>query len=431
MDCRMVRGFYLRANREINCYCSTGEQVVLADLPKNGLKFNFIHDWYLAETMNRLRQSFLANRLPFPKHCMKCNYFNPAGKPQEKLFSTEIEWAHMEPMAACNLACLFCAHGIKGSERKYPRKPPHKLDPALYDRIIDDIASAGMRIKYSYFSGLGEPGLHEDVWAMVRKAKEAFETNFLVNTNGNIPFSEEILNSGLDKIKIALDDLNPERYSRYRVQGDVRKVIELTKKIAGHKRKLHVNHPEIIWQKVLFGEANNEQALIEYQELASDLGVDTIWFINTWTQGYSGIDVDAIPQIFPNIRVFDDFANVTLPLSELAETLDRLRNTPSLEGYFSLIWKIVHWCELNMNNRDMYQDYGKCEFADPALFHLRAGDKDHELYRQALFECLGGVAEAYAVLEDEEESDKYRRMLRQGYAESWQEWIRQDSASLK
>ncbi len=430
MDCRMVRGFYLRANSEINCYCSTGEQVVLANLPKNDSQFNFIDDWYLGETMTRLRQSFLANRLPFPKHCMKCNYFDPDGNPQEKLFTTEIEWAHMEPMAACNLACLFCAHGKKGSEHRYPRKPPHKLDPDLYERIINDIASAGMRIKYSYFSGLGEPGLHDDVWNMVRKTKEAFATNFLVNTNGNIPFSEKILSSGLDKIKIALDDLDPKRYSRYRVKGNVKKVIELTEKIAESKRKWNVDYPELIWQKVLFGDANSERALIEYQEQATDLGVDTIWFVNTWTQGYSGLNVDDIPHIFPNIRVFDDFANVTLPIHELTETLDHLRKTPSLAGYFRLIWKIVHWCELDMNNRDMYQDYGKCELADPALFHLRTGDKDYEHYRQALFECLAGIADAYEVMGDGEESSKYRRMLHQDYTESWQEWIRYGSPYL-
>jgi len=32
MNCRMSRGIYLRANGEINCYCSTGEQITLAKL---------------------------------------------------------------------------------------------------------------------------------------------------------------------------------------------------------------------------------------------------------------------------------------------------------------------------------------------------------------------------------------------------------------
>ncbi len=45
MDCRMGRGIYLRANGEINCHCSTEEQVALAELPLEGEDWNFMHDF--------------------------------------------------------------------------------------------------------------------------------------------------------------------------------------------------------------------------------------------------------------------------------------------------------------------------------------------------------------------------------------------------
>ncbi|MCP4219515.1 MAG: hypothetical protein GY765_33075, partial [bacterium] len=94
MDCYMTRGIYLRANGEINCYCSTGEQVSLAQLPVDRLDFDFMKDYYFNEKYQYLRDSVKNNRVPFPNQCLKCNYLRPnAEYPGDK---KEIEWFHVE-----------------------------------------------------------------------------------------------------------------------------------------------------------------------------------------------------------------------------------------------------------------------------------------------------------------------------------------------
>ena len=309
MYCRMIRGGYLRANGEMACYCGPGEEVTLAQVPTDHTNFNFIEDIYKNGPHQNVRDNMQRSVLPYPSICLKCFYLDPFGQHQMEKFSSEIEWMHMEATSMCNLRCSFC---IPMDERPKFRKKPHYIPRAMYEKIIDDIVAAGMNLKWSYFSGRGEPGLHRDLWTMVKYAKDRLDTNFLVNTNGNINFNELIVESGLDKIKIAIDGVDQEKYASYRRGGKIQRLFDLTSSIVEHRNKLGVKNPWIIWQYVVFSHNDSEDELRRIQEIATDLGVDQLLFVNTYTANYSNVDFDSIPRIHPNVEFKDVKSTVSL-----------------------------------------------------------------------------------------------------------------------
>ena len=60
---------------------------------------------------------------------------------------SEIEWAHIEPCAVCNLRCPFCVHGVPLEKRTWSRPKPHILPRALYSKMLDDLSAKGMNIR--------------------------------------------------------------------------------------------------------------------------------------------------------------------------------------------------------------------------------------------------------------------------------------------
>ena len=252
MNCRMTRGIYLRADGMINCFCSTGELIDLAQVPFDSQDFDFINDIYWNENFRHIRDSFKKDCLPFPDICMKCKYLELYKKYEEEKAEKEIEWFHIEPASICNLKCSFCVHGDKSGHNNSKKRKPTILPRHVFKKIIDDIAKHNYSVKWGYFQGRGEPGLNPELWDMAQDIKRSVNCNFLVGSNGNIPYSDKIVLSGFDSLKIAVDSIIPEIYNRYRINGNIITIMELTKKIVAFKKKKNVKTPKIIWQKVLF-----------------------------------------------------------------------------------------------------------------------------------------------------------------------------------
>jgi wyosine [tRNA(Phe)-imidazoG37] synthetase (radical SAM superfamily) len=408
MNCRMTRGVFLRANGEVNCYCSTGEQVSLARLPQETTGWDFVADHYLAPGMARVRRAMAEERLPFPAHCLKCNYLDPAGSPQPELVEREVEWFHLEAAAVCNLRCPFCVHGIPEARRRYRRDKPHLLPPELHAKVMDDLAARGINVRWMYFSGRGEPGLHPGLWSMVAADKRRFDTDYLVNTNGNIPFDPAIVSSGLDKIKIALDAVDPEAYARYRRGGAVERVLGLTEAIAREKARRGAQSPAIIWQKVLFDYNDSDRELAAYQEAASRLGVDQIKLVFTWTEGGSDRRPQELELSFPEVQILDTYQRDNLSPAELERRLEGLRAAPGLAGWLDLVSRVLHWFEMGTENRDQYDLFAGLAPDDPRLFRLRRGHPALGAYAAALAEGLEGLAGAYDLRGLPAEARRYR-----------------------
>ncbi len=401
MKCRMTRGIYLRANGDLPCYCSTGEQISLGRVPFDSEDYNFVNDLYFNDKMKYVRDSFEAGIIPFPKYCLKCNYLDPFHRYESDLLDTEIEWAHIEPGVACNLACPYCIHGAQ-SQNKLVR---HFLPTEIYEKMVDDIANAGMTIKWMYFSGRGEPGLHRHLWDMVAYAKQRLDTNFLVNTNGNIPYQDAIITSGLDKIKIALDSLDQDVYATYRINGKVDRILKLTEQIARRKKELGVTNPEIIWQKVMFDFNDSQEELIEYQEKALALGVDKLRIFYTFTENLSKKTPAEFPAVFPNIEYHNPVDHALIDRDTVYRTLDDENTENRLGELIWLVSRLLSWYNLGGTNRYEFNDYANMELSNPELYRKKIDHPHCNEYRGVISDCFDRISKIYKSRSQEEASD--------------------------
>lgn len=134
----------------------------------------------------------------------------------------------------CNLKCPECPSGSGKMKRSKGFMP---LD--LFSRVIDETKSGLFNINL-YFQG--EPMLHPEFFDFLEKCRDIYTT---VSTNGHFisdSNAARIVCSGLNKLIISVDGLDQETYSRYRVNGNLARVLQGLNALA--KAKMH-NSSEI------------------------------------------------------------------------------------------------------------------------------------------------------------------------------------------
>jgi MoaA/NifB/PqqE/SkfB family radical SAM enzyme len=129
----------------------------------------------------------------------------------------------VEPTTSCNLRCPQCPSGLRQFSR-----PKGMLEPEFFDTIIDQVKSRLFGLTF-YFQG--EPYLNPDFLRMVKSTSaKGIYTSTSTNAHYLTPENaRQTVDSGLDKITISVDGISQESYERYRVGGDLEKVLEGTK----------------------------------------------------------------------------------------------------------------------------------------------------------------------------------------------------------
>ncbi len=173
----------------------------------------------------------------------------------------------IEPTTSCNLRCPQCPSGL----RQFTRDTG-MLNTDLNKKIIDELKSTLTYITY-YFQG--EPYLNTDFLEMVSYASKH---NIYTATSTNAHYltpevAKSTIDSGLNRLIISLDGTSQETYSKYRIGGNLKKVLEGTKNIVEAKKKAG-HGPYIIWQFIVFG--HNEHQIDEIKMLAKEYGVDEL-----------------------------------------------------------------------------------------------------------------------------------------------------------
>ncbi len=313
----MSRGVYLRADGRLPCYCGAGETITLGHIPVNGKPFHFIKDYYKNDLYALIRESMSYNMVPFPGICDQCAYLEVDNRFEEELIDEEIDWFQWEPSSLCTLDCRWCADSKDFDTKKSRNKI---LSSEIFDNIVTDIAQHGLRLNMGNVCGVGEPTLNPHVWKMIHLVRTKLGGNILLSTNGNRPYSDDIVSSGLDKIKIAVDGINQDIYERYRKGGSLQKAISFTKAIAEQKLRMRLEKPTIIWQYIMFNYNDSDEDLITYQKMADENGVDQLRIVYTDCGNYSIRTPEDFPKIFSNI-IFDPIGNeCQLNVSELMDS---------------------------------------------------------------------------------------------------------------
>lgn len=174
----------------------------------------------------------------------------------------------IEPTTSCNLRCPQCPSGL----REFTRNTG-MLDLELYKKIIDEV-HVDLIWLVLYFQG--EPFLNKSFLDFV---KYAASKNIYTATSSNAHYftnemAKDTVQSGLDRLIISIDGTTQETYGKYRIGGNLEKVIEGTENLLKWKKELGLKTPHIIWQFIAF--KHNEHQIPEIKKLAKKIGVDEL-----------------------------------------------------------------------------------------------------------------------------------------------------------
>jgi radical SAM protein with 4Fe4S-binding SPASM domain len=218
----------------------------------------------------------------------------------------------IEPTTSCNLRCPQCPSGL----RQFTRETG-MLQEDLFRKTILQLRRHLHSLTF-YFQG--EPYLNRGFLDMVRFAADQ-DIFTITSTNGHYLDEEtarQTVQSGLDKLIISVDGLDQESYGKYRIGGQLQKVMDGTRALVKQKRELRSSTPHLIWQFVVF--SHNEHQVEEVKRLGKELGVDEVKIKTA--------------QIY-------DFENGN---QMLPENNDLSRYEPGINGRYSLKNKLLNHC---------------------------------------------------------------------------------------
>lgn len=192
-----------------------------------------------------------------------------------------------EPTTSCNLKCPQCPSGLRQFSR-----PTGKAQITVFEDLIDQISPTLLYLTL-YFQG--EPYLHPQFLELV---KYAHQNNIYTATSSNAHYLTDInakktVESGLDRIIISLDGTTQESYQKYRVGGNLDKVLKGVENLVHWKKKLKSKTPYIILQFIVF--QHNLEELKDIKILAKKLKVDKLAIKTAQIYDYQQ-DMELIPE---------------------------------------------------------------------------------------------------------------------------------------
>jgi radical SAM protein with 4Fe4S-binding SPASM domain len=173
---------------------------------------------------------------------------------------------HIEPSSKCNQRCLYCPVGQELSG------PTGHLDLETFKKLAD--AQKGHALLYEFW-GWGEPFLNEQVYAMIRYARE-LGIRTVSSTNGQLferkEAAEAVVESGLDLLIVSVSGVSQETYGRFRPGSKWEKVAAGVKNVTEAKKRLGSRTPLVSLTYIVSRE--NEHETGEVERVARELGVD-------------------------------------------------------------------------------------------------------------------------------------------------------------
>ena len=126
----------------------------------------------------------------------------------------------IEPTSLCNLSCPLCPTGRHELNRPYRHMRLNE-----FKSVIDDMEPY---LLFLILWDWGEPLMNPELPAMIRyAAKRGIQT--VTSTNAHFlnddAYAEELLNSGLTTLIVAVDSIGADRYKVYRKDGDLDRVL--------------------------------------------------------------------------------------------------------------------------------------------------------------------------------------------------------------
>lgn len=176
----------------------------------------------------------------------------------------------IDPISFCNLSCPGCPSAFTSRTGNNG-----KMNFVLYKKIIDELKDHLYKVSlYAW----GEPLLNKEIYKMVDYATQN-NVGVVISSNLNL-FSQwhadQMVESGLEHLIVAIDGPTQESYSRYRIGGRLDKVIDNLRILKEAKREYKSKFPVVEMQFLLTEE--NRSEIPAMKELSNNLRVDRLVF---------------------------------------------------------------------------------------------------------------------------------------------------------
>ena len=173
---------------------------------------------------------------------------------------------YLEVTNRCNLLCETCPRTFEELE------PPADMSWELFTRIVDQVPNIARVVLH----GVGEPMLVKDLFRMIRYLK-ARGTYVLFNTNGtllNPKKFDELIESGLDELRVSLDAADRESYARVRGKDFFNRIVRDVGKFTAYQQERGLAKPRVsLW---LTGLKETVEQLPDFVRLSAKMGVKEV-----------------------------------------------------------------------------------------------------------------------------------------------------------
>lgn len=177
----------------------------------------------------------------------------------------------VEATPYCNIKCVMCPCYLEGQE-VYKYRKSKAMSFEVFKKIIDFIKSEfNFQIAFTYS---GEPLMNKEIFKMISYLSDnsipsSMHSNALLITQNKF---KDIVECGLDRLKISIDGTDEKTYSQLRRGGDFRVLLKNISGLMEYKKGKNAVSPEVQLQYIVT--KTNYQNIDKFMKLADDLKVD-------------------------------------------------------------------------------------------------------------------------------------------------------------
>ena len=191
----------------------------------------------------------------------------------------------IEATNLCNHRCPLCPNSAQ-------ERPRGRMDPQAFARVAEEIRPFAANLCLSL---LGESLLNPGIFDIIASA-EGLGIPCALTTNGQLldESIDEVFESGLSSLKVAIDGADAESHERYRIGADFERVRAALERVCAEKRRRGSERPMITVLSLIFRHNLGQQD--EIRRWAEAAGADRVGFKPVWIGGgrYLGLDADQL-----------------------------------------------------------------------------------------------------------------------------------------
>lgn len=190
------------------------------------------------------------------------------GRGSTRMWGGHPYWLTLDPSNFCQLQCPFCPTGAnKGTRAK------GRMDFDHFKKFMDRVGPYVIRMELmNWGESLFNPRLPD----MIAEAKLHGISLELHENFNNVSEEtiEKLVLSGLDVLSVSVDGLTQETYEKYRIGGNLERVLANLGTLVRKRREHGLETPKILWQFLVF--RHNEHEVDRVEAFARERGADEV-----------------------------------------------------------------------------------------------------------------------------------------------------------